>query len=275
MVKREGRKPVYLAIIRSISSHNKHEFEMTKISTRHLTALPDVEILQRLCKSLATLDAVICREWEYRYYSYSNDWDKVKQEELFEMRDGSGDEFQILFSRHGAIINGLAHESEMSIWIEKEIEPVTFKDKLDKFFGLTKKTVEQQIWEGITDTIPDEFRGFIFSEPIRGTTFCIWRRTSDESWNIGNIQFPNNEYGDGSEDLLYILDNNPSTYQKWATEYYDEQFDTYELPLDLVKHIYDLKPLTKEIALILNPNIDDFDQLKIDLNQIGYQYDGL
>jgi hypothetical protein len=45
--------------------------------------------------------------------------------------------------------------------------------------------------------------------------------------------------------------------------------------LDLVKHIYDIKPLTKDIALGLNPNIDDFEKLKTDLNEIGYKYDGL
>lgn len=250
---------------------------MTKISTRHLTELPDIGTLQRLCKSLATLDAVICREWEYRYYSYNNAWDKDKQEEYFSMRNGSGDEFQILFSRHGSIINGLAHESEMSNWIEKEIQPVTFKEKLSKLFGQKKTITEQQIWKGVVETVPDEFKEFIFGEPVKskGTTFCIWRKTKDNSWSIGNIQFPKDKYGDGSEDLLYIFDNNPATYKKWATEYYEEQFDEHKLKLDLVKHIYDFNPMTKDIALGLNPNIDDFDKLKADLNEIGYEYDGL
>jgi hypothetical protein len=250
---------------------------MTKISTRHLAELPDIGTLQRLCKSLAALDAVICQEWEYRYYSYNNSWDKDKQEEYFQMRNGSGDEFQILFSQHGSIINGQAHESEMCKWIEKEIQPVTFVEKLSKLFGQKKSITEQHIWEGVVDTIPNEFKDFIFGEPIKsiGTTFCIWRKTGDDSWKIGNIQFPKDKYGDGSADLLYIFDNNPATYKKWATEYYEEQFDEYKLKLDLVKHVYDFKPLTKDIALGLNPNISDFEKLKADLNEIGYEYDGL
>lgn len=250
---------------------------MTKISTRHLPGLPDIETLQRLCKSLATLDAVICREWEYRYYSYNNAWDKDKQEACFSMRNGSGDEFQVLFSQHGSIINGHAHESEMSNWIEKEIQPVTFNEKLNNLFGRKKTIMEQQIWKGVVDSIPDEFKAFIFGEPVKskGTTFCIWRKTTDDKWNIGNIQFPKDKYGDGSEDLLYIFDNNPATYKKWATEYYEEQFGAHKLKLDLVKHIYDSKPLTKNIVSGLNPNIDDFDKLKDDLNEIGYAYDGL
>jgi hypothetical protein len=250
---------------------------MTKISTRHLTELSDIGTLQRLCKSLATLDAIICREWEYRYYSYNNAWDTDRQEEYFSMRDGSGDEFQILFSPHGSIINGFAHESDMSNWVDKEIQPITFKEKLNKLFGQKKTVTEQQIWKGVVDTIPEEFREFIFGEPIKskGTTFCIWRKTNNDSWKIGDIQFPKDKYSDGSEGLLYILDNNPVTYIKWATEYYEEQFEERKLKLDLVKHIYDFKALTKDIVFELNPSIDDFEQLKVDLDEIGYEYKGL
>jgi hypothetical protein len=250
---------------------------MTKISTQNLTKLPDIRTLQRLCKSLATLDAVICREWEYRYYSYDNAWDKDAQEECFSMRNGSGDEFRILFSPLGSIINGVAHESEMSKWVEKKLSPITFKEKLDSLLGEQATTLEQQIWKGVVDAVPAEFNSFVFGEPIKstGTTFCIWRKTNDASWKIGDIQFPDNDYGDGSADLLYILDNKPATYKKWATEYYEEQFDEHDLKLSLVKHIYDSKPLTKAIALGLNPDIDDFENLKADLNEIGYEYDGL
>ncbi len=250
---------------------------MTKISTQHLAELPEIKTLQKLCKALATLDAIISREWEYRYYSYNNAWDKIKQEEYFQMRDGSGDEFQILFSQHAAIINGQAHESEMSNWITKEIQPVTFIEKIYKLFGHKKTISEQHIWKGVVDSIPEEFKDFIFGEPIKsiGTTFCIWRKATDDNWKVGDIKFPKVKYGDGSADLLYIFDNNPSTYKKWASDYYEEQFEEHKLKLDLVKHIYDFKPLTKDVVLGLNPVIDDFEKLKVDLNEIGYPYNGL
>lgn len=41
------------------------------ISTRQLGALPDIATLERLCQSLALLDAILSREWEYRYYSFN------------------------------------------------------------------------------------------------------------------------------------------------------------------------------------------------------------
>src|SRR5688572_30198658 len=91
---------------------------MNTPSTSHLSELPDIDNLKKLCKSISTLDAIICPEWEYRYYTYQNNWDIASGEECMSMRNGSGDEFLILFSQNGAIINGLAHESEVSRWSE-------------------------------------------------------------------------------------------------------------------------------------------------------------
>jgi hypothetical protein len=250
---------------------------MPKISTQHLAGLPDIQTLQRLCQSLATLEAVICREWQYRYYSYDRAWNLAKNEACFHMRNGSGDEFKILFSPHGAVINGLDHESVMNRWVEKEIPPTSLAEKLGNIFGKKKTVSEPQIWPGVVDTVPDEFKDFVFGQPIKsiGTTFCIWRTNQDTKWSIGNIQFPKDKYGDGSEDMLYILDGNPVTYQKWATEYYEEQFEKRPLRLDLVKHVYGFLPLTREVILGLNPDLEDFDELKNDLAEIGYEHDGL
>ncbi|GAO41364.1 hypothetical protein [Flavihumibacter petaseus] len=223
---------------------------------------------------MATLDAIICREWQYRYYSFDNSWDQKTGDECFLMRNGSGDEFQTLFSKHGAIINGFAHESEMSQWHETKIKPVTLKEKFKSFFGQKKTAFTQKIWEGVVDTVPDVFRSFLFTEPIRsiGTTFCTWRKTNDSQWHIGNFRYPGDDYGDGSADLLNILDNNPTTYKNWAVEYYEEQFEAHNLRIDLVKHIYDFKPLTKAVITGINPELTEFEDLKSDLNGIGYPH---
>jgi hypothetical protein len=37
----------------------------TVVSTRHLSNLPDIDNLRRLCQSLAMLDAILSPEWEY------------------------------------------------------------------------------------------------------------------------------------------------------------------------------------------------------------------
>jgi hypothetical protein len=83
---------------------------------------------------------------------------------------------------------------------------------------------------------------------------------------------PKNEYKDGSKDLLQLLDGKPSTYKTWAEEYYEEEFEENELKLEIVKSIYNGALITKELVKELNPELDDLDQLKSDLNEIGYTH---
>jgi hypothetical protein len=42
---------------------------MQTISTRNLAPIPDIPALRRLTQLLAMLDAILCPEWEERYYS--------------------------------------------------------------------------------------------------------------------------------------------------------------------------------------------------------------
>ncbi len=240
-----------------------------KISTQNLEGIPEISTLKNLCKSISALEAIICREWESRYYSYQNNWDVELKEEYFEMRNGQGDQFSILFSKFGAIINGYDHESEMANWEEIEIDQKGF---LKKMFGKKETEMKQNIWKGVIENVPTEFKAFILGEPIKsiGTTFCIWRKNEENKWNIGEIDFPKDKYTDGSANLLYILDNNPTTYRKWALEYYDEHFENNKLKIETVKHIYDSKKITKELILELNPEIEDFEELKNELKEIGY-----
>jgi hypothetical protein len=226
-------------------------------ATSNLIALPEPDKLKNLCKSIAVLDAIISPDWEYRYFSYNADWDEG--EELASMRDGQGDEYQILFNRHGAIINGFAHESEMNGWLE------------------TDKGTIQKVWPGVLEDVPAEFHNFINTEPIPsvGTTFCIWRKHDMATWQTGKILFPQDDYGDGSEDLLFMLNNNPETYKSWAEEYYDENFESGGIPIDVVKYIYDGLPVSREVVLQINPGFKDFSQLKEELNQIRYPFSDL
>ena len=59
------------------------------ISTRNLSALPAIEILRKLTQSLAMLDAIVGREWDYRYYSFNSKWGAG--EWMASMRNGQGD----------------------------------------------------------------------------------------------------------------------------------------------------------------------------------------
>ena len=247
---------------------------MNIISTENLKLLPKTKNLQNLCKSISVLEAIICQDWEYRYYSYQKKWSET--EEFCEMRNGQGDQMLILFSEKGTCINGFAHESKMNGWKKIPINEKKsfFKKIIEKKSEPKTKTI-QDIWNGILDDLPNDFKDFIFGEPVKsiGTTFCIWNIKPNNDWEIGKIEYPKDNYKDGSKDLLKLLDGNPITYKNWAEEYYEEEIENGKLKIELVEKIYNGIKITKEIVLEINPNLEDFNQLKLDLTEIGYEYE--
>lgn len=211
------------------------------VTKRRLSGLPDVESLRRLAQSLAVLDAIMSPEWESRYYSFNSRWDEGEM--MASMRDGSGDQYFILFNPHGAVIKGFAHESPMSPY------------------------AAGKPWPGVLDEVPGEFQKFL-SEPvfsIEDTTFCVWRRDEDSVWQAGNINYPDGHDPDGSEDLLAILAGEPSAYKEFAGEYYER-----EVELSAVEHVYRHEPLTNEVVSALNPEAS-LEELKSDIEEIGYR----
>lgn len=204
------------------------------ISTEDYSQLPGRRALQQICKALAVADAIISQEWEYRYYSYNAEW--AEDEESFQMRDGQGDEMLILFREEGCVINGLAHEYEQP----------------DK-----KK---------LTQGLPAIFNEFIFGEPVNsiGTTFCLWS-TQDNKWQTAVLE----SYEDNSGEMLSILDGDPQTYINWATDYFELDFKEG----NAITSIYQGQMLTKEMVLSVNEELEDWEQLKADLDEIDYPYD--
>jgi hypothetical protein len=246
---------------------------MDNLSTENLELIPNPNELQKICRSISTLEAIICQEWEYRYYSYQKNWST--KEELCEMRNGQGDQMLIIFREDGTCINGFAHESEMNGWRKESVKEN--KSFIGKLFGSKKEPkteLIQDISKGVVDELPEVFNEFIFGEPVKsiGTTFCIWQEKLDMNWKTGKINLPNDEYKDGSMDLLQLFDGNPVTFKKWAEEYYEENFEEKRLELKLVEKIYSGVIITKELVNELNFELEDFDQLKSDLNEIGYKY---
>lgn len=208
------------------------------LSTENLPALPDAATLQRLCQSLAVLDAINSQEPEYRYYTYNPAWDE--QEALFEMSDGEGDQMLVLFRPEGCCING---------YLEGYDQP----DKAQ-----------------VTRGLPSAFDEFVFGEPVNsiGTTFCAWY-TPEHGWQTGIIE--NEE--DGSAELLYIFDGEPATYAEWANEYFIDETDRDPIDDAAVARIYQHEPLTRELVQELIDPLEDWAQLETDLQQIGYPYD--
>ena len=208
------------------------------ISTHTPQALPPAADLQRLAQSLAVLDAINSPDWEYRYYSYNPAW--APGEAVLEMRDGEGDELLVLFSAAGCVINGFLHEYP----------------EFDK----------QQLTRGL----PDAFEEFVLGEPVAstGTTFCLWY-TPAHGWQTGVL----GREDDGSEELLYVFDNQPATYAEWASDYYLDETDRPLITAAAVAPIYRHEPLTKALVRAINPELDDWVALAAELQEIGYAYE--
>ena len=213
------------------------------ISTRSLAPLPNIPILRRLSQSLAMMDALLEPEWSSRYYSFDARWSVGQM--LASMRDGSGDDYFIVFDEQaGAVIKGYAHESAMA-----------------------RYSVDTgAAWPGTLDRTPDTFKELL-ADPafsIEDTTFCIWRAHADAQWSIGDIAFPAGEDPDGSRDLLHLLDGRPAAYKRWAEEYYETQ-----VPLKLARHVYNHLPLSVSIQSEFQVE-RTYEEITADALEIGY-----
>lgn len=224
------------------------------ISTRDLSALPPVELLRRVMQSMAMLDAILSPEWQYRYYSFNSKW--APGEQMGSMRNGSGDDLSALFTKDGCFLKGFDHNSDMTPF--REDPPL--------------------LWPGLLDDVPDEFASGL-NEPafmMDHTTFCIWRKHTDDRWHRGAIEFPPVQLDfagkprdpDGSEYLLSPYDGNPETYLTFARHYFGG-LTGENLKLEHVEHVYDHKPLTDELVREINPDLALAD-LAGDIEEIGY-----
>lgn len=208
-----------------------------------MATLPDVPTLFRICQSIAMLDAILCPEWQYRYYLFNSKWAEGQQ--MASMRDGCGDSYFVLFNQHGAMLKGYAHESAAARWVIEHNEALP----------------------GMFDRVPEEFSEFL-SEPgfaIHETTFCRWRRHGDQVWTKSEPSYPPAPDPGGETGLLAILEGDPERYQRWAMAY-------YEVPVNLaaVQRIYAHEPLTHELVHALNAAVT-LEELAADIDEIGYR----
>lgn len=205
------------------------------ISTRDLSALPPINALKKLTQSLAMLDAIIQRDWSGRYYSFNAHW--ATDEQMASIRNGEGDDWFCVFSKDGAFLKGLYHESAMA-----------------------------RGWPGLLESVPGVFKPLL-SEPafsIEYTSFFIWRTYDDDRWYTGNISYPQGDDPDGAAWMLAILDGNPISYQRSAEDYYKRPVSVLA-----VEHVYAHKQLTNEIVHSLNPETS-LSGLAEDIAKIGY-----
>jgi hypothetical protein len=196
------------------------------------------------------LDAVLFPdEWDLRYHSYDAKW--APGEQVFSMRNGSGDHYFLWFAAVGAVLHGFAHESAMSPWSrQRSKEPDGPRPFPGLFTGLPQRLDYRET-----------AKSFCLDE--NEVTFCAWW-TGKASWRIGRVAFPKGQDPDGSEDLLFILDGRPETYVRWASEYAEE-----ELPLADVKRFYVHEPLSGALVAAIRGGTD-FESVRKEAAGMGY-----
>ena len=87
---------------------------------------------------MAMLDAILCPDWQNRYYSFDAAWSDGEQ--MGSMRNGSGDDFFALFNSAGCCLKGFAHEAPMS----------PYRDDGTKL-----------VWPGLSDCVPGDFASYL------------------------------------------------------------------------------------------------------------------
>ncbi len=194
--------------------------------------LPSIPQIRRRAQALAMLDAILCPEWEYRYYSFNSQW--APGEEMASMRNGSGDDWFLLLDATGAALKGFAHEL----------------------------ADDPELAQNILVQVPTDFAAFL-GEPafaMQRATFCYWCRSGELSW--GKVESALTD--DGADDMLALLVAEPAAYKAWAEGYYE-----MPVPIDAVVALFSHTPLNDSIILALNPDVD-LNSVYEALNEITY-----
>ena len=207
---------------------------MTQIGTGNLSSFPAPSRLKQIMQSMATLDAIISPEWEYRYYSFNSAWSA--REMMGSMRNGSGDDLFALFSASGAFVKGFSHEQ----WEDFPI---------DEAYREVPTCFAQAVSEPAFS--PEQ------------VTFCCWYAEVRGLWEEASIP-PFDREENGSAWMLSEIDGDASKYVEFAKEYYE--IDINEAA---VRSVYLHVPMTIELATSLNAEID-FSILMSDLVEIAY-----
>lgn len=180
-----------------------------------INKLPSPKVLKINLQALATLDAILMPDWEFRLFSFNNEWDEGKS--MGSMRDGEGNEFFILFLENGAIGN----------LIVKNVP-------IDKSF----RTGD------VFDSVPNVYRHFGF-EPafqVKDSSLLFWWDTDKQSW-LCKTKLKKYNY-------LGFLIGDPNVYLNFANAYYEVNID-----LEAIEYFFSFKVANEEKVKALNPEI--------------------
>ncbi|GAA1675612.1 hypothetical protein GCM10009745_18440 [Kribbella yunnanensis] len=187
--------------------------------------LPDIGAVRRVSRALAVLDLVLGGDDDILpFFAFDARWSETEETAL--MRDGSGNEYSIVFSPDGAFVYGFDHESPMSPYANG-----------------------RKVWPGLLDGIPEVFHAArdepaFCDEGVPRATVCFWRTITDDAWRTGPVEVNR----DGANYLFELLaDGRPEAYLSFAEDYFG-----VELDIEPIRHIYALMPLTEYVVTSLN-----------------------
>jgi hypothetical protein len=200
---------------------------------------PDPNTLGKRAMALAMLDAIICPESEYRYFSFDAAWGIDQQ--VGSMSNGDGDHWFLYLGAAGAAIKGYVSEPAC---------------------GQAREMARQ-----VQRNVPSEFSALLH-EPafmMDSVSYCYWRRAGERSWSqVAHPDAGLEDWSDGSADYLSILMAPASCYYDYASEYFE-----CEPPLSSIEHLYAHAPLTAAIVESLNPRMS-LEDAHAAARQIGY-----
>ena len=188
--------------------------------------LPDVPTVRRISRALAVLDLILNDDQDIlSYFSFDARWSETEEAAL--MRDGSGNEYSIVFSPDGAFAYGFDHESPLSPYANNH-----------------------KPWPGLLDGVPEVFHSARDEPAFRDgevprATVCFWRTTDDTAWRCGPVK---DAKADGADRLFEVIAaGRPEAYLTFAEDYYEVALD-----LEAIRHVYALMPLTEYVVTSLN-----------------------
>ena len=149
-----------------------------------MRSLPPPPDLERICKGIAALDAMLCEEWQNRSYSFNHAWSSTSQQQMASMRNGQGDEWFIVFEPAGVFLK--------AFWHEYPREDVT------------------KIYSGLATKLLPQLKEPAFS--MQDVTFGGWH--DGTSWTLrGNAKPMQEELG--------LLTGAPEKYRAYAADYFE------------------------------------------------------
>jgi hypothetical protein len=207
------------------------------MARRTTPQLPEPTELERICKGLAALDAMMSDDWESRYYSFNKAWNKKRKERMASMRNGSGDDWFIVFSASGVFVK--------AFWHEYPRDPGAGGTRADNDVDA--------IYKGLPKGLAHHRKEAAFL--MDDVTFGGWH--DGKAWTLRGNAKP-------MKDELAMLAGAAKAYRAYADAYFE-----VELPLDAIEHVLSGNKLDAKLVAKITKDLTLAD-LKADLAEIGY-----